>query len=523
MEEAVEICKLRLFLKLVAQLESYDQIEPLPDIDFNIRAGNTLVDFTSLEAVRQAMTIKPNGQRRQVFPEDKSALDRINEEAEIASAAFNQFRWQQTMLGGEVTSTDKQALCERLRTLDDELDRYLASEYGINPAEPAEHNKGAAKLPKCDKLPGKHNAYQCWLTSHQPFHWFVEFYGIMRKGGFDVVIGNPPFVEYRKILNEYRITGLKTLGCGNLCYFLCERALILLNQHGYWSLIMPVAAISSDRTATLRALLTKGFVCWISSFSNRPSKLFDGVEQRIAIFISKKNHERSLSVYYSSDFYHWYSDERSALFACLSYLQITIPKQSGSIPKVGTSSHGSVLIKLKSMNGVLARVFSPTQKSNHVTYFHNGPTYWVRATNFNPNLTDGSQQSSHYVAVGVQDERAASTVACILNSSLFYLYFKSYSNCRDLTMREIENFPLPELPSEATAELQRLSDELMRGYKSGRSQQSRTYPSGYVEYYEYYPHQLKAIIDRVDGVLAPLYDFTSDELECIVEYKAKYR
>ena len=54
MEEAVEICKLRLFLKLVAQLENYDQIEPLPDIDFNIRAGNTLVGFTSLEAVRQS-------------------------------------------------------------------------------------------------------------------------------------------------------------------------------------------------------------------------------------------------------------------------------------------------------------------------------------------------------------------------------------------------------------------------------------------------------------------------------------
>ncbi len=31
MEEAVEICKLRFFLKLVAQLDSYDQIEPLPD------------------------------------------------------------------------------------------------------------------------------------------------------------------------------------------------------------------------------------------------------------------------------------------------------------------------------------------------------------------------------------------------------------------------------------------------------------------------------------------------------------
>jgi hypothetical protein len=47
MDEAVEICKLRLFLKLAAQLESVDQIEPLPDIDFNIRAGNTLVGYTS--------------------------------------------------------------------------------------------------------------------------------------------------------------------------------------------------------------------------------------------------------------------------------------------------------------------------------------------------------------------------------------------------------------------------------------------------------------------------------------------
>ena len=125
MEEAVEICKLRLFLKLVAQLETYDQIEPLPDIDFNVRAGNTLVGFTSLDAVQQAMTVMPNGQHRQVFPEDQAALDRINEEAETASAAFNQFRWQQTMLGGEVTSADKQALRGRLRSLADELNRHL--------------------------------------------------------------------------------------------------------------------------------------------------------------------------------------------------------------------------------------------------------------------------------------------------------------------------------------------------------------------------------------------------------------
>ena len=88
MEEAVEICKLRLFLKLVAQLESYEQIEPLPDIDFNIRAGNTLVGFTSLDAVREAMTITASGQHRALFDEERATLARIEEEAEIASAAF---------------------------------------------------------------------------------------------------------------------------------------------------------------------------------------------------------------------------------------------------------------------------------------------------------------------------------------------------------------------------------------------------------------------------------------------------
>ena len=58
MEEAVEIARLRLFLKLMAQLEHPSEIEPLPDIDFNIRAGNTLVGFASFEEVQEALGSK---------------------------------------------------------------------------------------------------------------------------------------------------------------------------------------------------------------------------------------------------------------------------------------------------------------------------------------------------------------------------------------------------------------------------------------------------------------------------------
>ena len=60
MEEAVEICKLRLFLKLAAQVEPDASkenlgIEPLPDIDFNIRAGNTLVGYATADEVKRCL------------------------------------------------------------------------------------------------------------------------------------------------------------------------------------------------------------------------------------------------------------------------------------------------------------------------------------------------------------------------------------------------------------------------------------------------------------------------------------
>ena len=61
MEEAVEICKLRLFLRLAAQVDPDQKhenlgIEPLPDIDFNVRAGNTLVGYATYADVRAGIS-----------------------------------------------------------------------------------------------------------------------------------------------------------------------------------------------------------------------------------------------------------------------------------------------------------------------------------------------------------------------------------------------------------------------------------------------------------------------------------
>jgi len=172
MEEAVEICKLRLFLKLVAQIDQVEHIEPLPDIDFNIRAGNTLVGYAHLDELKKSM--EGNWVRLEALPA-------IEENAEIADRAFQKFHEMQTAHGMDAKdfAEAKLELRKRLNALEDELNRYLAQEYHVDPDKPTQYKK--------------------WLASHKPFHWFIEFYRIMKNGGFDVIIGNPPDVEWAKI------------------------------------------------------------------------------------------------------------------------------------------------------------------------------------------------------------------------------------------------------------------------------------------------------------------------------------
>ena len=528
-EAAVEICKLRLFLKLVAQLERYDQIEPLPDIDFNVRAGNTLVGFTSLDAVRQAMTVLPNGQHRQVFPEDQAALDRINEEAEIASAAFNQFRWQQTMLGGDVTSADKQTLRDRLRNLADELDRYLATEYGIDPSNPTKHNTGSAKAPKCDKLPGKHNAYQCWRTSHQPFHWLVEFYGVMSKGGFDVVIGNPPYVEYSKVRKEYQVNGFETVGCGNLYAMVIERSYTCLRQRGRFGMIVQLSYSCTDRMEPIQKLcLSRSGGLWLSHFDDRPAKLFDGLEHiRATIALSAKSVNGSGAVY-STAYNRWYTESRAQLFDTVAF--DSLPKVSavpgGTVPKIGPLPASAILERIGKQRPI-RRSLAPA--GNGTVYFHNAPQYWVRAMDFAPyfwNERAGEQISTQVKSLSLATEGDANAVVAALNSSPFYWWFILLSDCRHLNLREIENFPLglERMEKSTKRRLVQLTGELIESFKRhSQRKETRYKATGKVVYDEFDQKPSKPIVDKIDRVLAEHYGFTDEELDFIINYDIKYR
>ena len=228
MEEAVEICKLRLFLKLIAQVGQAQAIEPLPDIDFNVRAGNTLIGFTTREEVHKALTSSGPARHLGLFGEIEAA-DRVEEQADLADKAFQRFRQMQTMRkdGFGSFSSAKTELRKRLSVLNDELNRALALRY-LN-------------------APLKGSIYDKWLNSYQPFHWFVDFYGIMKSGGFDVIIGNPPYVEYRIVKGEYQLQGIyKSDTTDNLYAFCMERSCQILKTPGQFGMIVPAGIMGLD-------------------------------------------------------------------------------------------------------------------------------------------------------------------------------------------------------------------------------------------------------------------------------------
>ena len=509
MAEAVEICKLRLFLKLVAQVERVEDVEPLPDIDFNIRTGNSLVGFTSLKAIRQVMTMGLNGQQRMLSPEDQDALQRIDESAEMTDRAFRLFREQQTDSGIQVNSylgakNDLRIWLGELRT---ELDRYLATEYGIDT---------------------KRNApFETWRSNHQPFHWLVEFYGIMHGGGFDAIIGNPPFVEFPKVRDKYEIKNYETQTCNNLYAFVAERAKHLLRSKGRIGLIFPNSSVSAIKMQPLRNTLCKNTQTWISNFAWRPSKLFEASNMLLAIWLIENDADTQC---YSTRYLRWYRKFREYLFPNIEYTYVE--NGNGRIPKSPNMIIRDIFDKCnKTSNGktLLNKTTSSISRGYGLYYFR-AVLYWIKVLIKPPVFLEGEEekQTGEMKELKFIDRVTRDVAVALLSSNLFSLYYVVWSSCQVLNAIDFE-FPvdMDALAKEYGAPLSKLSQSLLADYESNSTIQERHYSARGREFIMkkqyFYLKESKPIIDEIDRILANYYGFTQNELDFITNYDIKYR
>ncbi len=200
MPEAMEIAKLRLFLALVSSAQTVEQLEPLPNIDFNIMAGNSLIGLLQVdEKIFEQQDLFSGKSYRQVLI-DKNIMIASYKDATNYSKDLGQLR--------------------------NHIADYKRKDYAIlNNMLLAEFSKLKIQFEQAtwdDKKNKEGKSIKRLLTLEdieqlQPFHWEYEFDQIFEKGGFDAIITNPPweifkpqakefFAEYSELVTKNKMT-----------------------------------------------------------------------------------------------------------------------------------------------------------------------------------------------------------------------------------------------------------------------------------------------------------------------------
>ena len=508
MAEAVEIAKLRLFLKMVAVVEVDKRavnmgLDPLPDIDFNIRCGNTLVGYSTEEQLYYDLDIATDLLQQLANQDLKDQLQsKLNDVADT----YEIFRLEQLSKDADVLvlKQAKLLLNKELDSLNDLLNRHLFATSG-------------------------YSDYKNWLSLHQPFHWLSEFYQIMHSAhGFDVVIGNPPYVEYPSEDVQYSFARLQTADCGNLYGCCTERALSISQPNGRFSFIVPVAITCSKRmTPVISLIKEKAKMALFANFDDRPGKLFEMLQHlRATIFIVDKSAESVQPRFFATKYNRWYSECRNILFANLRYVEVSDFVGEFTIPKYSFPIELSIKRKMLSSDKSIASTYGPKQALNNVYYRAAGGGYFLLVK---------TEKSITYINKVLEDVKAektlpiknaidSATVAAVLSSSLFYWDYIVHTDCRNLTKSFIDNFRVPGilLDDKNVASKGRA---LFADYEANKHKKDTYYQTTgrNVVYFEYYPKLSKSLIDIIDETIAPHYKLTNEEIDFIINFDIKYR
>ncbi|MFP6283024.1 Eco57I restriction-modification methylase domain-containing protein [Helicobacter pylori] len=318
-----EITKLRLWIELLKYSyyifekgKNTNALETLPNIDINIKCANSLISrFNLNDDLKKIPNIKKKIQEYKdlvaqykdpnpLYPLNKQDL--INKIQDLKNTFSLTLKDPKTKAELENT-IEKHIKKYNFFALDDKslldgLNYFIPSLFGTLKLSPKEEEEAFASYGRIRALRKKLDDALSGREYQNAFEWRFEFPEVLDDEGdflgFDCIIGNPPYIDYRKIDEKTKIflskfsSVYKKSKEGSIFVYFIERASQLIIKHGEISFINPIAYLCKPTDHGIRDYIDKNLkITMLIDLSN--IKIFESASTYTCINIFKRENKEN--------------------------------------------------------------------------------------------------------------------------------------------------------------------------------------------------------------------------------------
>lgn len=270
---AVDIAQLRFWLSLVV-----DELNPhpLPNLDYKIMQGNSLLE--SFEGVDLSKMGKPKSDVQIVEPERDLFGNMKESQMKMTFSKSETTEKIQQLIKRFFSiekAEDKKAIRDEINQLvlqhieynielrENQLNRFINEAGNLNNLNKNAKKKYDGYVADLDKIQAtKANLLKIQETDERPyFLWHLYFMDVFEQGGFDVMIGNPPYIQLQKMGKETDIlqeAGFETFArTGDIYCLFYEKGFDLLKRGGTLTYITSNKWMRGGYGKSLRKFFTK--------------------------------------------------------------------------------------------------------------------------------------------------------------------------------------------------------------------------------------------------------------------------
>ncbi|MFN5955115.1 MAG: Eco57I restriction-modification methylase domain-containing protein [Dolichospermum sp.] len=297
---SVKICRLRLWIELLKNAYyktspltpllggegNMRELETLPNIDINIKCGNSLISRFSLDGNLQVALSK----QKYTIEDYKNAV-KTYRNAENKEQKRKMERLIQEIKGNFKTSLGlSDPNKTKLRKLEGEVEN-LETQTFLIPETKAEKTKREKKIAKLnneiDKLRVEIEDIENGKIYENALEWRFEFPEVLNDEGvfvgFDVVIGNPPYGVQLNKIEKAILNQIYEFNTTETAILFIKKGWDLLHQHGYQSYIIPKSYTFASNYEKIRQFTVNNLISLVDC-----GKVWPDVKLEVCIFILTK-------------------------------------------------------------------------------------------------------------------------------------------------------------------------------------------------------------------------------------------